>query len=259
MTGQAHAAAPPAFLELAGHPVRWGLLTALSDGDLRVNELCAGLSLPQSLVSYHLGRLRTAGIIRRRRSSADGRDSYYALDLPRCGEMLSLTGASIHRGLRLRAPVTSGAGIVLPRRCRILFACTGNSARSRIAEALVRDLGGGKVLARSGGSHPKPLHPVAERVLAERGLAVGRRDSTHLDDLAAERWDWVVTLCDRVREVCPEFPGHPAAIHWSIPDPARVDGSDDDVHAAFVAIRDELETRIGFLLAQIADTMADPP
>lgn len=247
---------PPAFLQLAGHPVRWRLLGELARSDRRVGELCARLELPQNLVSYHLGRLRADGVVSRRRSIADGRDSYYLLELVRCGELLAGTGAALHPGLRLAAPEAS------PRahspRTRVLFLCTGNSARSQIAEALTERLADGAVDAHSAGSHPKPLHPNAVRVMREHGIDIADRRSKHLDEFAHERFAYVISLCDRVREVCPEFPGHPDLIHWSIPDPARAGDSDAETYPAFRRTADELGTRIRFLLALIDSTQTTP-
>lgn len=244
---------PPTVLEAAGHPVRWRLLAALADSDLRVGELCARLGLPQNLVSYHLARLRSAGLVRRRRSAADGRDSYYAVELVRFGELLAEAGAALHPGLALPAPAAESLGPIISGRgtCSVLFACTGNSARSRIAEALIRALSHGRVRARSAGSHPKALHPNAVRALRERGIAVPRRRPTHLDELRSEHFDYVITLCDRVREVCPEFPDYPAVIHWSVADPARTGTSDQQTYPAFQATLRELEVRIRFVFARI--------
>jgi protein-tyrosine-phosphatase len=136
----------------------------------------------------------------------------------------------------------------------VLFLCTGNSARSQIAEALVQQLTGGAVEAASAGSHPKPLHPDAVRVMRERGVDIAGRRSKPLTELADRRFDYVISLCDRVREVCPEFPDHPELIHWSIPDPAREGSTDADKHSAFERTARELETRVRFLLELIAHT-----
>jgi ArsR family transcriptional regulator, arsenate/arsenite/antimonite-responsive transcriptional repressor / arsenate reductase (thioredoxin) len=247
--------APPGFLRLAADPLRWRLLSELAHSDRRVRELCALLGRPQSLVSYHLGKLRAEGLVSNRRSAGDGRDSYYVLDLARCGELLATSGGALHPGLRLAAPP--------PRewdrpsraaRPRVLFLCTGNSARSQIAEALVEELTGGAVEARSAGSHPRPLHPNAVQVMGERGIDVAGGRSKHLSEFAGERFDYVVSLCDRVREVCPEFPGHPDLIHWSIPDPAREGSTDEETYPAFERTADELALRIPFLLDLIAQT-----
>jgi protein-tyrosine-phosphatase len=92
------------------------------------------------------------------------------------------------------------------------------------------------------------VHPHTVAVMGERGIDLAGVRPTHLDELAGERFDYVITLCDRVREVCPEFPGHPEPIHWSIPDPAR----EPDGLAAFQRAAAELSERIGFLLHRIA-------
>ena len=240
---------------MAGHPVRWRLLSELSYSDRRVGELCARLGLPQSLVSYHLGRLRTERVVSRRRSAADGRDSYYVLELARCGELLASAGNALHPGLRL-AP-GAPARRTRPRhrsRTRVLFLCTGNSARSQIAEALTERLSGGAVEAFSAGSHPKPVHPNAVRVLSRRGIDITGRRSKHLDEFAGVRFDYVVSLCDRVREVCPEFPGRPDLIHWSVPDPGREGNTNRETYPAFERTAAELATRVAFLLERIEHT-----
>lgn len=242
---------PPAFLRLAGHPVRWRLLSELAYSDRRVGELCALVGLPQNLVSYHLGRLRAQGLVSRRRSLADGRDSYYVVELSHCSELLAATGVALHPGLRVvRAPVRSAARGARPR-TRILFLCTGNSARSQMAEALAEHMGGMAVRARSAGSRPKPLHPNAVRVMRERRIDIGGQRSKPMEEFAAERFNYVISLCDRVREVCPEFPGQPDLIHWSIPDPASEGESDAETYPAFVRVADELEVRVAFLLDRV--------
>jgi protein-tyrosine-phosphatase/DNA-binding transcriptional ArsR family regulator len=244
---------PPRVLRLAGHPLRWRLLSELARSDRRVGELCELAGRRQSLVSYHLRQLRDGGLVSMRRSAADGRDSYYVLDLARCGELLSSARASLHPALaptpRRRARGRRGAPLA-----RVLFLCTGNSARSQIAEALAGRLSGGAVSAASAGSHPKPQHPNAVRVMRERGIDISGGRSKHLSEFADQRFDYVISLCDRVREVGPEFPGGPELIHWSIPDPAREPGSDEDTLPAFERTASELCTRIGFLIEAIEQT-----
>jgi protein-tyrosine-phosphatase len=234
------------FLQLAGHPLRWRLLAELARSDRMVQELSGLLGEPQNLVSYHLAKLREGRLVSSRRSSADRRDAYYTADLARIGSLLSATGADLHPGLRLGEV---GPGTLRP--ARVLFLCTGNSARSQMAEALVRARSGGVVEAYSAGSQPKPLHPNALRVMRdEHGLDLAGHASKHLDVYADQRFDWVISLCDRVREVCPEFPGQPEAIHWSIPNPATGD-ADDATYPLFQQTAAELVTRIGFLLAAL--------
>src|SRR3954452_8519974 len=118
------AAGPPRFLELAGHALRWQLLSDLARSDWRVGELCELAGQRQSLVSYHLRRLRDGGLVSARRSSADGRDTYYALDLDRCRELLSAAGASLHPGLVATAVARAARRSATPL-ARVLFLCTG--------------------------------------------------------------------------------------------------------------------------------------
>ena len=222
---------PPRFLRLAGHPVRWRLLSELARSDRRVGELCDLAGRPQSLVSYHLRQLRDGGLVSVRRSTADGRDTYYVLDLAHCRELLASAGVALHPALAPAPPD--------PAPAEVLFLCTGNSARSQMAEALCERLSDGVVRAASAGSHPKPLQPGAVRVMRERGIDISGRRSKHLSEFAGRRFDHVISLCDRVREVCPEFPGA-EHIHWSIPEPGD-----------FERTAAELESRIGFLIAAI--------
>jgi ArsR family transcriptional regulator, arsenate/arsenite/antimonite-responsive transcriptional repressor / arsenate reductase (thioredoxin) len=223
----------------------------LAGGDRHVNELTHLLDQPQALVSYHLGRLRNGGLVSVRRSSHDGRASYYSLDLRRCGEGLVAAGASLHPGLALRT--NTGGGPVRHRndRARVLFACTGNGARSQIAEALLRHLAGDRVEVVSGGSHPKPIHPNAIRALAERGIDISDRQSKALTRFEGERFDYIVTLCDKVREECPEFSKQAQAVHWSIADPSQAPGTARATYPVFRALAAELETRVGYLIALI--------
>lgn len=239
--------APPSFLRVAGHPLRWRLLGELARSDRRVRELVSLVGQPQNLVSYHLGRLRADRLVAARRSSFDARDAYYHLDLANCASALAAAGLALHPGLRL-APVPAAPSV---RRCRVLFACTGNSARSPAAEALLRRRAG-QVEVASAGSHPKALHPNTVRVLRTYGIELAGRSPQHLSVFERQRFDYVITLCDRVREVCPEFPGRAEQVHWSIPDPAASGGTDRDTYPAFERMAAELETRIGFLLAAIA-------
>ena len=233
--------APPGFLRLAGHPLRWRLLTELARSDRQVRELTGLLGQPQSLVSYHLGQLRAGGLVSARRSSADRRDAYYRIDLTRCGELLTDTGRALHPGLGLVPAPAERARV----RTHVLFLCTGNSARSQMAEALLGQLGGDAIEAASAGSQLKPLHPDAVQVMREHGIDISGRRAKHLDTFTGQRFEYVISLCDRVREICPEFPGHPQLIHWSIADPSG------EGYPAFRRVAAELRTRIGFLLGLI--------
>ncbi|MEX2557796.1 MAG: ArsR family transcriptional regulator [Actinomycetota bacterium] len=254
---QARETLPPLLFQLAGHRLRWRLLNELAHSDRQVRELSASLGEPQSLVSYHLRRLRAAEIVSARRSSQDGRDAYYRLDLDRCGELLSRSGAALHPGLRFTRSTLENEH--RRRTPRVLFLCTGNSTRSQIAEALLRQLSGNTVEAVSAGSNPKPLHANAVRAMSERGLDLSDHRPKHLNTFTRRRFDYVISLCDRVREVCPEFPGAPQTIHWSIADPAAEPGSETETYAAFERTAAELETRIRYLLNRINDQATKQP
>ena len=233
----------PSFLRAAGHDVRWRLLGELAASDRLVHELTTLVGAPQNLVSYHLGQLRNAGLVTARRSSADGRDMYYRLELARCATLLGEVGGGLHPALRLVPPPRAAVS-----RARLLFLCTGNSSRSQMAEALLRARTGSAVTVRSAGSHPKPVHPDAIRAMAEHGIDLTAARSKHLDRFVSQRFDYVITLCDKLREVCPEFSGHPDVVHWSIADPA----ADPDGYPAFQRVAAELVERVEFLTHTIA-------
>jgi protein-tyrosine-phosphatase/DNA-binding transcriptional ArsR family regulator len=240
---------PPEFLQLAGHPLRWRLLGELARSDRVVRELTERVGEPQNLVSYHLGKLRDARLVSARRSSADRRDTYYGLDLVRVGDLLSAAGGALHPGLRLTPPRE-------PARIEpvtVLFLCTGNSARSPMAEAVAKARSGGAIQAFSAGSHPRPMHPNAVRVMREEyGLDLSAQSSKALQVFEGQSFDWVISLCDRVREVCPEFPGHAETVHWSLANPATGE-ADAVTYPLFLETAAELETRIAFLLAVLGD------
>jgi protein-tyrosine-phosphatase len=245
--------APPAYLRLAGHPVRWRLLRELAASDRAVRELTQLVHEPQNLVSYHLRQLREGGLVSARRSSADRRDAYYAVDLVRCQGALQEAGGALHPALTLVPAPAHPPARRSSRSPRVLFLCTGNSARSQIAEALLEHMSDGTVEARSAGSHPKPLHPNAVRVMRTRGLDISTNRPKHVDELAEGRFDLVITLCDRVREVCPTFPAHPQLAHWSVPDPALEGSTNRASYPAFERTAAELETRISFLLHLLSE------
>jgi ArsR family transcriptional regulator, arsenate/arsenite/antimonite-responsive transcriptional repressor / arsenate reductase (thioredoxin) len=245
-----HAAKPPEVLGLLSDPLRWQLVGELGRSDWRVSELVQLVDKPQNLVSYHLAELRRAGIVSARRSSADGRDVYYRADLFRCQDLLGDAAGTLHPGLSL-VPKEPNSTPARGSRPRLLFLCTGNSARSQIAEALVEHRSAGTIEARSAGSHPKPLHPNAVRVMAERGIDISGRPTKSLSRFTRNRFDRVITLCDKVREICPEFPGRPVTAHWSIADPAASGDTDKATYPVFEQVADEIDERVALLLADL--------
>jgi ArsR family transcriptional regulator, arsenate/arsenite/antimonite-responsive transcriptional repressor / arsenate reductase (thioredoxin) len=247
--------AAPVFVRLASHPLRWRLLTELPSGDLRVRELVALTSEPQNLVSYHLRLLRDAGLVTAIRSSFDGRDSYYHLNLNRCADALTSTGAALHPALRLiPAPPAPQPGTPVA----VLFVCTGNSARSPVAEALLRQHTAGRVKVASAGTLPKPrMHPDAVRVLHdEYGIDISGQRPRHLNTLTGRRFDYVITLCDKAREICPDLVDSPRQVHWSVPDPAATGDTDQAGYPAFARAVADIETRIRYLPPVLAATIS---
>jgi protein-tyrosine-phosphatase len=255
MSPRGQVAAPPTFVRLAAHPLRWRLLAELADSDYRVRELVARVDQPQNLVSYHLRLLRDGRLVTATRSSFDGRDSYYHLDLDRCADELTASGAALHPALYWTpGPPIPAAPQPWAGRPAVLFICTGNSARSVIAETLLRHHTAGAVDVTSAGTRPKPsLHPHTVRVLREGfGIDIADQRPRHLDDLAGRAFNHVITLCDKAREACPEFPDHPRRAHWSVADPAVAEGTGDAGYPAFELTAADIDTRIGHLLPVLA-------
>ena len=207
---------------------------------------------PANLVSYHLRRLRDQALVRERRSAADGRDVYYSLDLDRLRGLYFRTGETLHPGL---APNPSGTAEASraggERPTRVLFLCSHNSARSQMAEAILRHLAGDRVEVASAGTVATRIHPLAVAVMTEDGLAFQGQRSKHVDELTGQQFDYVITVCDNAREACPVFPGAPEHIHWSIADPSTVEGSEAVKLRAFRNAAEELTTRIRYLVVAI--------
>jgi arsenate reductase (thioredoxin) len=139
---------------------------------------------------------------------------------------------------------------------RILILCTGNSARSQIAEALLQRKGGTRFHVESAGSHPAAhVNPLAVEVLADAGIEWRGRTPRGVDAVEGEPWDLVVTVCDRAREACPIFPGTPVRAHWGMPDPAEVEGTDEEKRRAFEGTVRLLARRIDRFLAIPFETL----
>ena len=127
---------------------------------------------------------------------------------------------------------------------RVLFVCTGNSARSQIAEALLRRIGGAEFDVASAGTEPRGVNPYAIRALAESGIDWSAARSKSVNEFLDEPFDYVVTVCDRARETCPIFPGRYNALHWGLDDPAEVEGPEEERLRAFRRTSLELVGRI---------------
>jgi arsenate reductase (thioredoxin) len=129
-------------------------------------------------------------------------------------------------------------------RLRVLFLCTGNSARSQMAEGLLRFLGKDDFDVFSAGSNPYGLNPLAVQAMAEIGIDTSQQRSKHLNEYLGQEFNYVITVCDQANETCPTFPGDPNPIYWSYPDPATAVGDDADKVRAFRKVRDELRERL---------------
>jgi ArsR family transcriptional regulator, arsenate/arsenite/antimonite-responsive transcriptional repressor / arsenate reductase (thioredoxin) len=238
------------FFRTLADSTRLAIIRMLALSDRKAGELGSALHLPSNAVSYHLKQLRSLGLLHDHRSGADGRDVYYRLDLDHLTHLYADAGDTLHPGLGASLPQPSGttaAQAASPTPLRVLFLCTHNSARSQLAEALMRQMVGEHVEVYSAGSMPTEVHPDTITVLRELGIDPSALYAKSLDRFIGERFDYIITVCDRVRDACPAFVGDPNQIHWSFPDPVVVEDPERRLKA-FRQVAAELRTRIGYLL-----------
>ena len=127
---------------------------------------------------------------------------------------------------------------------RVLFLCTGNSARSQLAEAFLDQAGGGDFAVESAGTEPKGVNPYTIRVLADAGIDWSGARSKSAQEFLGQSWDYVITVCDRARQTCPVFPGSENTLHWGLDDPSEVEGTDEEKLAAFRQTQLDVSTRL---------------
>jgi arsenate reductase len=138
---------------------------------------------------------------------------------------------------------------------RVLFVCTGNSARSQMAEAVLREIGNGAFETSSAGTEPRGVNPLTVRALANAGLDIPGARSKSVSEFLGQTFDYVVTVCDRARETCPVFPGGAKALHWGFDDPAEATGTDAERLAVFERVLGEISTRLrAFAPAALRET-----
>lgn len=242
---------PPMIVRLLADEVRWRIVSALAHSDRRGQELVKLLRRPPNLVSYHLRQLLKHKLVSERRSAADRRDVYFSLRLDTLRQLYQETGQALHPALGEPAPEAQNepvtAGVL---KVRVLFLCTHNSARSQMAEAILRHLSKGQVEVHSAGNEPSEIHPLAIRALRERGINFDGQRSKHLSEFQGQPFDYIVTVCDIAREACPVFPDDPEQIHWSFADPSALTDREARVRA-FERTATELTTRINYLLLLI--------
>jgi arsenate reductase len=143
---------------------------------------------------------------------------------------------------RIEAPTNGVAHGDRP--IRVIFVCTGNSARSQMAEALLRRDGGAGFEVVSAGVSPRGVHPMTITALDKVGIDITGARSKSVGEFIGQRFDYVITVCDRARATCPVFPGGSVTLHWGVDDPAEATGSDEERQAAFDRVLKELAIRI---------------
>ena len=127
---------------------------------------------------------------------------------------------------------------------KVLVLCTGNSARSQMAEGLLRHIAGDRFEVFSAGTRPAGLNPNAVAAMAEIGIDISRHRSKSVDELSGQQFDYVITVCDNAKESCPIFPGTARRLHYSFPDPAAAQGSGEEKMAVFRRVRDQIGERL---------------
>ncbi len=132
----------------------------------------------------------------------------------------------------------------MSEKLQVLILCTANSARSQMAEGILRHLAGDRVEVYSAGAKPSQVNPYAIEAMRERGIDISGQSSDHVNQYLEREFDYVITVCDKAAETCPLFPGPARRIHWSFPDPAAAAGDEDAVLHAFIRARDGLEDKL---------------
>lgn len=236
-----------------GHPGRlavFRLLMRFAPQGVRPTEIAGALGLKQNTLSHHLADLSAAGLVGVTRQ---GRSLFYAVDLDAAEGLVGYLALDVGRGrpdllsTLIHAPKEPSAmpGTIL----NVLFICSGNSARSIFAEALLRDLGGGKFAAHSAGTRPNStLNPFALELLDRNGHDLAGLRSKHISEFqqpAAPVMDFVFTVCDTAAgEECPPWPGQPITGHWGLPDPVKAGGTDAEKALVFAQTYAALHRRI---------------
>jgi arsenate reductase len=135
---------------------------------------------------------------------------------------------------------------------KVLFLCWGNSARSQMAEGLMKSLGSEQWDVKSAGTFPSYVHPLAIRVMEEIGIDISQQTSKSYEQFLEERFDYLITLCDEASQTCPVFSGEGERLHWPLEDPATAIGTIDERMMVFRKVRDEIKTKIEELLKSLS-------
>jgi protein-tyrosine-phosphatase/DNA-binding transcriptional ArsR family regulator len=233
-----------------GHPARlavFRLLMRFAPQGQRPTDIAAALDLKQNTLSHHLSDLAARGLIRARRQ---GRTLLYSVDLDATEALIGYLALDVGRARPdLIAPLLATKDSPMTDRFNVLFICSGNSARSIFAEALLRDLGRDKFTAFSAGYSPNStLNPFALDILRRNGHRVEDMRSKHVSEFQAgdaPAMDFVFTVCDTAAgEECPPWPGQPITGHWGLPDPVKATGTEAEKALVFAQTYAALRRRI---------------
>ncbi len=233
-----------------GHPGRlavFRLLMRFAPQGVRPTEISQALDLKANTLSHHLSDLEAAGLIEAERQ---GRSLFYSVRLEQVADLVGYLVNDAGRGRPdLSAHIHPKEFAMADRPWNVLFICSGNSARSIFAEAILRDAGKGRFTAYSAGTRPgTQLNPFAIEVLARAGHDVAPLRSKHVSEFAAAdapQMDFVFTVCDlSAAEECAPWPGQPMTAHWGVPDPVKATGTDAEKALAFAQAYAELHRRI---------------
>lgn len=246
-----------AFFRILGDATRLAVIARLARSDERVIGLSTAIKQPPETVAAALADLQTAGLVAARASDVHPGEIYYHLDLEQMQKQYLAAGRLIHPAL---APATTDVQEEPVQRAkpRVLFLCTHNSARSQMAEGLLRAFSHGAIEAFSAGSHPGEVHPLAIETMDKMNVDIRNQRSKHFDEFLGQHFDVVITVCDRAREVCPVFPEAKEMIHWSIPDPAAFE-DETERRRAFHQAATILATRIRYLQILLERAQREQP
>jgi ArsR family transcriptional regulator, arsenate/arsenite/antimonite-responsive transcriptional repressor / arsenate reductase (thioredoxin) len=246
-----------------GHPGRLGvfrLLMRFAPRGVRPTEIATALGMKPNTLSHHLSDLAAAGLVRVARQ---GRSLFYAVDLEAAEALVGYVALDVGRARPdLLAPLLTFQRDHAMRDSDfdVLFICSGNSARSIFAEALLRDLGQGKFQAFSAGTRPNTeLNPFALEVLRRNGHDVSALRSKHISEFQQQGsivMDFVFTVCDTAAaEECPPWPGQPITGHWGLPDPVKATGTDAEKALVFAQTYAALRRRISAFVVLPFETL----
>lgn len=239
------ASTAPEFMKLLAHDLRWSILKALSKTDLQVNELVDEVQQPMNLVSYHLKKMRDYALVTTRRSEVDGRDVYYSLDLEYVKRMYEDAATALHPAL---SSILQTSRSYPPQ--RVLFVCTHNSARSQMAAAFMREQSSSQLTVYSAGSHPTTVHPNAITTMEQFGIDIRHQQARNVSEFEGQTFDYVITVCDKAREVCLTFSGKGIRLHWGFPDPVSITDTAERAKN-FHAIAKQLQVRTTYFLQNL--------